>query len=106
MPSRIAVARGIAVGADILQIGLTPLVSEGFASPLDDIVDAVVCALLTWLVGWHYSFLPSFLVKMVPMVDLAPTWTIAIMIATRKGSSPVPPKLNELPPPKNSKPNL
>ena len=39
--------------------------------------------MLTWLVGWHYAFLPSFIVKVVPMFDLAPTWTIAIFFATR-----------------------
>jgi len=81
--TRIRIARFIAVGADVLQLGLFPLFAEGFISPLDDALDVVVCVLLTWLVGWHYSFLPSFIVKVVPMFDLAPTWTIAIFLATR-----------------------
>ena len=44
----------------------------------------MVCAVLTWLVGWHFSFLPSFAVKVLPVVDLAPTWTIAVFLATRQ----------------------
>jgi len=82
--SRIKIARFIAVGADILQLGLFPLFAEGFISPLDDALDVLVCGLLTWLVGWHYSFLPSLVVKVLPIADLAPTWTIAIFLATRQ----------------------
>ncbi len=82
--SRIRIARFIAVGADVLQLGLFPLFAEGFISPLDDALDVIVCVLLTYLVGWHYSFLPSFVVKVVPGADLVPTWTIAIFLATRQ----------------------
>jgi hypothetical protein len=87
--TRIGIARGIAIGADVLQIGLFPFFAEGWVSPLDIAVDTVMCAVLTWLVGWHISFLPSFIVKGVPMVDLAPTWTIAVLIATRKKAPPI-----------------
>ena len=82
--TRIRIARFIAVSADILQLGLFPFFAEGFISPLDDALDVIVFVLLTWLVGWHYAFLPSFVVKVVPFADLAPTWTIAIFLATRK----------------------
>jgi hypothetical protein len=82
-PTRIKAARAIAIGADLVQIVLFPLFSEGFISPLDDALDVLVCLVLTRLVGWHYSFLPSFIVKIVPMADLAPTWTIAVFFATR-----------------------
>jgi len=37
------------------------------------------------MLGWHLSFIPSFLVKLIPVGDLAPTWTIAVLIATRAG---------------------
>ncbi len=80
---RIATARAIAICADLLQIGLFPLFSPGLISPLDDALDVVVCLALTFLVGWHFSFLPSFLIKVLPMFDLAPTWTIAVLLATR-----------------------
>ncbi|MDB6066977.1 MAG: hypothetical protein JWR26_3185 [Pedosphaera sp.] len=87
-PTRIWLARIIAVGADLLQIVLFPLFSEGFISPIDDALDVVVCALLTMLVGWHFAFLPSFVVKVVPLADLVPTWTLAIIFATRQKQPP------------------
>jgi hypothetical protein len=82
-PPRIWLARAIAVAADVLQIAVFPAFVEGAFSPLDDVLDVVVAAALTLLVGWHIAFLPSFVVKLMPMADLAPTWTIAILIATR-----------------------
>jgi hypothetical protein len=89
--NKIRAARIIAVTADLLQIVLFPLFGEGFISPLADALDLVVCGLLTALVGWHFAFLPSFMVKVVPVLDLAPTWTIAILLATRqKANSRVP----------------
>src|ERR1700683_173078 len=86
---RVWIARIIAVAADALQIGLFPIFAEGALSPLSDALDVVVCLLLIWLVGWHIAFLPTFLIKGVPFADLAPTWSIAIWIATRqKGGTP------------------
>lgn len=76
------------MGADFLQIVLFPLFAEGFISPFDDALDVIVCATLTWLVGWHYSFLPSFVVKVVPMVDMVPSWTLAAFLATRQRQVP------------------
>jgi hypothetical protein len=40
--------------------------------------------MLTLLVGWHWEFLPSFLGKLVPGVDLAPFWTLAVANVYRK----------------------
>lgn len=59
--------------------------AEGFASPFEIATDVIVAALMTLLVGWHIAFIPSFLIETVPFLDLAPTWTIAVLIATRKG---------------------
>jgi hypothetical protein len=73
----------IAICADLLEIGLWPAFFEGFASLVSDITDVIVCIVLTFMVGWHIAFLPSFLIKFIPGVDLAPTWTIAVIIATR-----------------------
>lgn len=86
--SRIKAARVIAVSADALQLFFFPLFAEGFVSVLDDALDLLVCAVMTILVGWHYSFLPSFIVKVVPFADLVPTWTIAVFLATRHSRSP------------------
>jgi hypothetical protein len=89
--TRIWIARGIAVAADVVQIGFSPVMAEGFMSPFSDALDAVVAVVLTLLVGWHIAFVPSFLIKMLPVADLAPTWTIAILLATRGRSQPAAP---------------
>jgi hypothetical protein len=76
-------ARGIAVAADFVQIALFPLFSEGIVSPLNVGLDVLVCGLLIFLVGWHIAFLPTFIIEQLPFADLAPTWTLAALIATR-----------------------
>jgi hypothetical protein len=43
------------------------------------------------LVGWHWAFLPAFALELVPAVDLAPTWTLAVFIATRNSGAAAPP---------------
>ena len=40
--------------------------------------------MLTYLLGWHWEFLPSFLAKLVPGVDLVPLWTLAVANVYRK----------------------
>lgn len=80
---RVLAARTVAVVADALQLGLMPLFAPGAFSILDDVLDLVVGATLIGLVGWHWAFLPAFLAELVPAVDLAPTWTIAVFVATR-----------------------
>jgi hypothetical protein len=39
---------------------------------------------LVHLLGWHWEFLPSFLAKLVPGVDLVPFWTMAVANVYRK----------------------
>jgi len=82
-PGRVKAARILAVAADAIQIGGFSIFFPGFASPADDVLDVVVGAALTWLVGWHWSFLPGFLIELVPGMDLIPTWTAAVFLATR-----------------------
>jgi hypothetical protein len=92
---RVFAARAIAIAADLLQIAVLPAFSEGGVSPLDAGLDLAVAALLTGLVGWHWAFLPSFAAELVPLVDLVPTWTAAVFIATRgsrrRAAKPRPP---------------
>jgi hypothetical protein len=87
---RIWIVRGIAIAADAVQIGFMPLFAEGIASPVNDVLDVVVAMVLILLVGWHVAFIPSFIIKVLPFADLAPTWTLAALIATRgkKGEQP------------------
>ena len=57
---------------------------EGALSPADDILDLGVAAVLAYLLGWHWEFLPSFFAKLVPGVDLVPFWTMAVANVYRK----------------------
>ena len=96
MHSKARLAIGIAVLADGLQIGLSWFFAEGFASPANDILDVVMAGVLTVLTGWHLAFIPTFLVELLPFGDLAPTWTLAAIIATRsQPASPTHPQPHE-----------
>jgi hypothetical protein len=68
----------------LLQIVIFPLFVEGAGSPADDVLDFGIGALLVWLLGLHWEFLPSFLGKLVPGVDLVPFWTLAVANVYRK----------------------
>ena len=81
--SRVWTARLVALAADVLQIALLPLVLGGAISPVNDMIDVVTAVVLTVLVGWHWAFLPAFVAEIVPFVDLVPSWTLAVFIATR-----------------------
>jgi hypothetical protein len=94
-PRAIRTARTLAIVADLLQLVLFPVFIEGFASALNDVLDIVVGLVMVRLVGWHIAFLPAFVVEALPVGDLAPTWTLAVYLATRsKRASPdTPPQL-------------
>jgi hypothetical protein len=82
-PRRVQAARVLGVVADAVQLGLLPLFAEGWASPLNDALDVVVGVAMVALVGWHWAFLPAFLSELIPIWDLVPSWTAAVLIATR-----------------------
>jgi hypothetical protein len=82
--SRFRTAMMIAIIADAVQIVIFPFFVEGALSPAEDILDFGVGALLVNLLGWHWEFLPSFLAKLVPGVDLVPMWTMAVANVYRK----------------------
>jgi len=91
-PNTIAISAGprmrtalfLAIVADTFQIVFSPLFFEGAASPADDILDLCMAGVLSYLVGWHWEFLPSFLAKLVPGVDLVPLWTLAVANVYRR----------------------
>jgi hypothetical protein len=74
----------LAVAADVLQIAVFPMFVEGALSPVDDVLDFGVGAIMVHLLGWHWEFLPSFFAKLVPGVDLVPFWTLAVANVYRK----------------------
>jgi hypothetical protein len=75
---------GLAIAADALQLAIFPMFIAGAPSPVDDVVDAVVGGAMVYLLGMHWEFLPSFLGKLVPGVDLVPFWSLAVANVYRK----------------------
>jgi len=81
---KLRVAMALAVIADVLQMALFPLFIEGAASPVDDVLDLAMAGILTYLLGWHWEFAPSFIGKLVPGVDFVPLWSLAVGNVWRK----------------------
>ena len=79
---RMFLALAVAVVADALQVLLLPF-AWTFA---ESAVDVVAMILTTWILGFHLLLLPTFVVELIPVVDLIPTWTacVAAVIALRK----------------------
>jgi hypothetical protein len=69
--ARVAVAVTAAAVADLLQIVLLP-VAWTFAQ---EVIDVVAMLAMMGLLGFHLLLLPTFVVELFPLVDLAPTWT-------------------------------
>lgn len=81
---RIQAAMILAMAVDALQIFVFPLFSAGALSPADDMLDFAVAMVLVYLLGWHWEFLPTVAVELVPGVDLVPFWTLAVVSVYRK----------------------
>jgi hypothetical protein len=101
---RFRTAMILAIVADALQIIVFPVFVQGAISPADDILDLGIGAAMINLLGWHWEFLPTFLAKLAPAVDLVPFWTLAVanvyrkskrMAATTEESHPEHPKLED-----------
>jgi len=95
-PLRTRLAYAVAVGTDLLQLGLGPLGWYG----ADEILDVIATALTWWLLGFHPLLLPTFVIEFLPMTDILPTWTgcVALVVATRKRQQ------TTIPPPPGSGP--
>ena len=80
--TRIVLALAIAIFADGFQFLLGP---TGWAFG-DQIIDVAAMLLTSWLIGFHWLLLPTFVLELVPVVDELPTWTACIIavIALRK----------------------
>jgi hypothetical protein len=81
--ARVRLAYGVALAADFLQVVAIPVFGLGFLSPLLDAIDIVTGIALIALLGWHLAFLPTFIVEVLPIADLFPTWTGAVWLVTR-----------------------
>ena len=82
--NRMRAALALAIIADLVQIAVFPLFIEGAASPADDLLDLGMAGAMSFLLGWHWEFAPSFFAKLVPGVDFVPLWTLAVANVYRK----------------------
>ena len=91
---RVWLARGVALAADFAQFVVLPFALGNAISPADEIIDVAVGLVLTGLLGFHVALLPALAVELVPILDLFPTWTAAVLFVTRGQADrvPAPPK--------------
>jgi hypothetical protein len=80
--NRIRAAYGVAVATDVLQLALGPL---GWILA-DEILDVIAMILISRLIGFHPLLLPTFVLELLPVADLLPTWTgcVALVVMLRK----------------------
>jgi hypothetical protein len=70
----------VAAVADLVQLVAFPFFGEGLFSPLNDVLDVLVSIVLLRLLGWHFVLLPALAAELVPVADLAPTWTLSVTV--------------------------
>jgi hypothetical protein len=85
-PKRIWLARGVALAADAVQLGLFPLFVGGVPEGADLALEAVTGVLLCALCGFHAAFLPTVIAEALPLVDMFPSWTLATLFVTRNSA--------------------
>src|SRR6187551_1157295 len=81
-PARIGVAFAVAITADAVQLLLGPI---GWFWPVQ-VIDVLATIATTLLIGFHPLLLPTFILELLPLVDMLPTWTacVAAVVALRK----------------------
>jgi len=81
-PRRIWPAFAVAIAADGIQLLLGPLGWTFF----DEIIDVITTVVVSLLLGFHPLLLPTFVVEIIPVVDMLPTWTgcVAVVVALRR----------------------
>ena len=90
-PRRIWLACAVAIVTDVIQF-FGAMLPPGWL--LDEVVDVIAMVLQTLILGFHPLFLPTFIVKAVPMIDAFPTWTACTLLVIglrKKQQGPVPP---------------
>jgi hypothetical protein len=84
-------AFAVGILADLLQLPASLALFAGFvpAEGLDAAIDVVAAVVINWILGFHWALLPSFALKLIPVVDVAPTWTacVAYVVLRRRHSA-------------------
>src|SRR5690349_6836418 len=92
--SRIRMAYGVAVITDLLQLLLGPF--GWFAA--DEALDVAAMIGTSALLGFHPLLLPTFVIEVIPVADLLPTWTgcVALVVMMRKRQQAMTPHQGEV----------
>lgn len=80
----------VATVTDGLQLLLGPV---GWVAA-DEVLDVIAMVLTTWALGFHPLLLPTFILELVPVADLLPTWvgcTAAVVMLRRRATAEPPP---------------
>ncbi len=90
---RIWLAFSVAAVTDAIQLGLGP--AGGIV--VDQVLDVIAMVLTCAALGFHPLLLPTFVIELIPIADMIPTWTgcVAAVVLLRKRLQPQPP----VPPP-------
>lgn len=91
--SRIVLALAITILADAIQLIPGPL---GWAF-IDQIIDVIAMVLLSFTVGFHVLFLPTFVAELIPAVTMFPTWTACLLIVMAQRRKRKPPRFESPP---------
>jgi len=91
--SRVRAAYVVAIATDVLQVVLGPF---GWAFT-DQALDVLAMIATTRLLGFHPLLLPSFILELIPVMDMLPTWTgcVALVVASRTKAPPPAPRDDE-----------
>lgn len=97
-PLRIWPAFAVAIAADGIQLLLGPFGWTFF----DEIIDVVTTIVMSLLIGFHPLLLPTFLVEIIPVVDMLPTWTgcVAVVVALKRRDERATAQRSSSPPPR------
>ena len=84
---RIWIAYTVAISTDLLQLALGPF---GWVA-VDEVLDVIAMALISWAIGFHVVLVPTFVVEVLPISDFLPTWTaaVAFLVGFRRRRSEV-----------------
>jgi hypothetical protein len=81
-------AYAIAAITDAVQLMLGPF---GWVF-VDEVLDVVAMIVISRLIGFHALLLPTFVLELVPVANLLPSWTasVALVLTMRRRTEPPP----------------
>jgi hypothetical protein len=85
--NRVWFAFTVAAVTDAIQLGLGPVGSLF----VDQALDVVAAILISLAIGFHPLLLPTFVLELIPLAGMLPTWTgctAAVVILRKRAQSP------------------